>query len=335
MAANDGTYRIFGSENSPFSVKVRSYFRYKELPHEWIVRSESNMAEYQKYAKLPLIPLVVTPDDQAIQDSTPIIEKLEAAHPAPSIHPDETLSAFASALLEEFGDEWGNKWMLHYRWAREADQVAASQRLLAEMMPSKSDAEREGMARSLSKRMQGRVWFVGSNEKTAAQIEDTWVQGIDLLEAHLKERPYVFGGRPAFADFGLWGQYYNASLDPTPGAILRDRAPATMRWVERMLEPKAEGGFEAWESLEPTLTPYLTAMCGELFLPWSEANAQGLAAEVEEYEVELAGRVWTQKPVKYQARSLAQIRKRYAAIGGDAATDAYLEATGCLRWLKE
>ena len=30
---------------------------------------------------------------------------------APSTHPDTALLQFVSVLLEEFGDEWGNKWM--------------------------------------------------------------------------------------------------------------------------------------------------------------------------------------------------------------------------------
>ena len=42
-------HRVFGAENSPFSVKVRSYFRYKGIPHEWIVRDTSSMEEYKKY----------------------------------------------------------------------------------------------------------------------------------------------------------------------------------------------------------------------------------------------------------------------------------------------
>ena len=74
-------YRIFGNELSPYSVKVRSYFRYKQLPHEWIVRNPTVEEEFSRYAKLPLIPLVVTPDGHGLQDSTPIIEHLEAAHP--------------------------------------------------------------------------------------------------------------------------------------------------------------------------------------------------------------------------------------------------------------
>ena len=87
-------YRIFGSELSPYSVKVRSYFRYKGIDHEWVPRNFSNMDEFQKYAKLPLIPLVITPDDVGLQDSTPIIEKLEAegipfAAPALTVHTAE------------------------------------------------------------------------------------------------------------------------------------------------------------------------------------------------------------------------------------------------------
>ena len=80
-------YHIHGIELSPYSVKVRSYFRYKKIPHRWIPRSLDADGEYQKYVKLPLVPLVVTPDNQGIQDSTPIIERGEALHPEPSIHP--------------------------------------------------------------------------------------------------------------------------------------------------------------------------------------------------------------------------------------------------------
>ena len=74
-------YRIFGAELSPFSVKIRSFFRYKQIPHRWIVRNSETMADYQKYAKIPIVPLVVTPDEQGIQDSTPIMEAMEELFP--------------------------------------------------------------------------------------------------------------------------------------------------------------------------------------------------------------------------------------------------------------
>ena len=70
-------YRIIGAEMSPYSVKVRSYFRYKAIPHQWVLRNAASQAEFEKYAKMPIIPLVVTPEGSGIQDSTPIIERLE------------------------------------------------------------------------------------------------------------------------------------------------------------------------------------------------------------------------------------------------------------------
>jgi glutathione S-transferase len=326
-------YRIFGMELSPYSVKVRSYFRYKDIAHEWIARGPTTQAEFEKYAKLPLVPVVATPEDEGLQDSTPILETMEQRFPEPSIHPPEEPSRFVSALLEEFGDEWGNKWMFHYRWARPADQDAAARRI-AEMMTGGAEGEAlESAARAVKERMVNRVWFVGSNEQTAPQIEQSFQDAFAQIEAHLASRAYLFGARPAFADFGLWGQLYNAWTDPTAGRMLRERAPATVAWIERMLEPRAEGEFEAWSSLEPTLMPLLTDQVGGLFLPWSDANARALAAGQEEFSVELASGTWTQKPQKYHARSLAKLRERYAAVDDVAALDPVLDAAGCRKWL--
>jgi glutathione S-transferase len=328
-----GVYRVYGAEVSPYSIKVRSYFRYKQIPYEWIVRDQSRMKEFQRYAKLPLIPLVVTPDDVGIQDSTPIIEALEAEFPEPTIHSPDPVIEFLSALIEEFGDEWGNKWMFHYRWAREVDQVSAATRIARSLMPELDDEKIVGVADSIRQRMLGRVGFVGSSEQTAPQIEDSFQEGIGQLEAHLATRPYLFGARPSFGDFGLWGQIYNAWTDPTAGALLNENTPHVVSWTKRMLEPSDEGGFEAWDTLSSTLTPFLSRQVGRLFLPWSDANAKAIAAGKEEFSIDLDGHSWTQKPQKYHARSLAALRARYQAVGGNAALDEILESTGCLDWL--
>ncbi|MGZ8255896.1 MAG: glutathione S-transferase family protein [Burkholderiaceae bacterium] len=327
-------HRIFGIELSPYSVKVRSYFRYKGIPHRWIIRSAETQAEYAKYAKLPIVPLVVTPAGEGIQDSTPILERFEREHPEPSIHPPDPVAAFVSALIEEFGDEWGNKWMFHYRWAREVDQLCSAGRIARAMMPAASEEQHAGMTAQIRDRMMNRVWFVGSSAQTAAQIEDSFRDAIALLDAHLASRPYLFGARPAFGDFGLWAQLYEAWTDPTPGALIEGRAPHVLDWIHRMLWPHAEGAFEPWSSLEPTLLPLLAQQVGRLFLPWTVANAAAITAGSEEFSVELAGKSWTQKPQKYHAKSLQALRARYAAAGSDRALDAVLERAGCLAGLR-
>ena len=80
-------YRLFGVELSPYSLKVRAYFRYKNMPHEWVARDSTTQEEFARYAKLPLVPLVITPDGQGMQDSTPIMEHFEELQPEPSIYP--------------------------------------------------------------------------------------------------------------------------------------------------------------------------------------------------------------------------------------------------------
>ena len=326
-------FRIYGAELSPYSVKVRSYFRYKDIPHEWIVRSADKMEEFQKYAKLPLIPAVATPEDEGLQDSTPIIETLEKRFPEPSIHPDDPALAFLSALLEEFGDEWGNKWMFHYRWARPADQDSAAGRLVRSMMPGMEDAQYDEAAAQIKERMVNRVWFVGSNEQTAPQIESSFAAFLSHLDLQLAERPYLFGGRPSFGDFGLWGQIYNAWTDPTCKDLIEAQTQHVTAWIQRMLEPKSEGVFETWSSLKSTLLPILSDYVGGMFLPWSDANAKALAAGQDEYSVEIRTGTWTQKPQKYHVRSLAALRKRYAEVDDASALDPILEQAGCRAWL--
>ena len=327
-------YRIIGAEMSPYSVKIRSYFRYKAIPHQWILRNAASQAEYEKYARMPIIPLVVTPEGKGIQDSTPIIDAMEKLYPEPSIHPDDTVAGFISTLIEEFGDEWGNKWMFHYRWARDVDQISAAGRIARMRGPKASEQEHEAFASKVRARMVDRVWFVGSNEVTTPQIEAGFLEMLMLLESHLANRPYLFGGRPAFGDFGLWGQIYQMWTDPTAGAIIGGGAPHVLDWVHRMLCPKAEGAFERWSTLRPTLMPILSKQIGARFMPWTCANEKALAESQEEFSVMLGGKIWTQKPQKYHARSLGMLRAGYAAVADKAALDPVLEAAGCLAGLR-
>src|SRR5258705_1217988 len=327
-------YRIFGAEMSPYSVKVRSYFRYKAIPYQWILRNADSQAEYEKHARMPIIPLVVTPEGRGIQDSTPIIDAIEKLYPEPSIHPDETVAGFISALIEEFGDEWGNKWMFHYRWARDVDQISSAGRIARMRGPKASEQEHEPFASKVRARIVDPVWFVGSNAGTAPQIETGFLDMLALLDNHLASWPYLFGARPAFGDFGLWGQIYQMWRDPTAGALIEGGAPRVLDWVHRMLWPKAEGAFEGWSAFKPTLMPTLSQQVGMKFMPWTCANEKALADAKEEFSVALGDKIWTQKPQKYHARSLGMLRARYAAVPDKAALDPVLESAGCLAGLR-
>ena len=323
-----GQYRIFGSEMSPYSVKVRSYFRFKGIAHQWIARGPANDAEFKAFARLPIVPMVVTPDDQGIQDSTPIIEAVDTLFPEPSIHPASPALNFLSALLEEFGDEWGNKLMFHHRWFAPVDQQASALTLAYLNLPNGAPEQIEGLASMILGRMSTRGHFVGSSPENAPLITAYYRELLDLLQAHLATRKYLFGARPSFGDFGLAAQLYEASVDPTCGAIMMGRAPDVLAWCHRMMEPRLDGEFETWASLQPTLAPII-AYVGRYFLPWTRANARALEAGDETFSVDLPGGAYVQPPQKYHARSLTALRARYEAVKSDPELAAILEAAGC------
>jgi hypothetical protein len=224
--------------------------------------------------------------------------------------------------------------MFHYRWTREVDQLCSAGRIARMRAPDASEAEHDAFASQVRARMVERVWFVGSNEATAPQIETGFRDMLELLDRHLTDRPYLFGGRPAYGDFGLWGQLYELWTDPTAGALIEGGAPHVLDWVHRMLWPRAEGAFESWPALEPTLLPILKSQVGEKFLPWTLANEKALAEGKEEFSVKLGDELWIQKPQKYHARSLAMLRAKYAAVPDKATLDAILERAGCRQGLR-
>eukprot|EP00750_Incisomonas_marina_P032138 INCI8906.1.p1 GENE.INCI8906.1~~INCI8906.1.p1 ORF type:complete len:345 (+),score=60.52 INCI8906.1:232-1266(+) len=307
------TFTLYGMDNSPYSVKVRSYLRYKKLRHEWVVKSFDVQEEFQKLAKLPIVPLIVDPSGRVMQDSTPIIEAIEKSYPTPSIFPEDGALNFVAQLLEEFADEWGNKWMFHYRWARPIDQDRVSVRLAVEMLDAESAADPADVAdfaATIKSRMSKRSSVVGSNPTTAPFIERNFRQALIQLEAHFSPstaagtqrvpnaarygRTYIFGSRPCIADFGLASQLYQCMIDPSAGALMQDLAPATCAWCLRVLSGASDGNtvanqpaaFESWKSLAPTLEPFLRCHV-RVFLDWSNANAVAIAAKAKELVVVL------------------------------------------------
>jgi glutathione S-transferase len=328
--------RLIGLEMSPYSLKVRSYLRYKKIPFEWIERSRNNEKLFQRHARVQLIPLVLFGDDDAMQDSTPILERLEAEHPEPSIHPPTPAARFVSVLLEEYGDEWCNKLMFQYRWGPKRDARSAAWRISGGMFPTfPGQLLRPLLVPFMIRRMVPRMAFAGANETNAPHLERSWFRTVGLLEAHLADRAYLFGGRPAFGDFGIWGNLNQAYSDPTCGEHLRASAPAVVRWIRRMGTPAVEGDFEPLEALLPTLGPLLQEQVAGRFLPWSIANARAFAAGERQTRLEFDGARYEQRTFKYHAWSLGQLLEKYGPVADDPTLADALAKTGCAALLAQ
>jgi len=52
------------------------------------------------------IPIVKTPENEYLQDTSNIIDTLELAHPSRSVYPTSSKQKLVALLLELYGDEW-------------------------------------------------------------------------------------------------------------------------------------------------------------------------------------------------------------------------------------
>jgi hypothetical protein len=79
--------------------------------------------------------------------------------------------------------------------------------------------------------------------------------------------------------------------------------------------------------------PLLKDEVAALFLPWTVANAAAVGRGDKSFEMTLGGASWSQEPQKYHARSLAEIRRKYAAAKAAPGLEAILKESGCLKHL--
>lgn len=329
-------FRLMGLEPSPYTMKVQSYLEYKGIPYEWVSRTMKAEPEFQKHAKVQLIPLLFFPSGETMQDSTPIIERLETENPDPSIHPEDPALWFLSCLFEEFGDEWCNKLMFFQRWFYEADAKATGRRLAKERLQGQwwGPLIQPIAARMLVKRMVPRLVYSGGNEVNIPQLQQSFVDLSQMLNEHFHRRLYLLGGRPCFGDFGLWCNYYQAWTDPTAKAYLEENTPALVAYIKRMLNPSNEGDFEALENLRPTLEPILNREIANRFLPWMLANQEAFKANEKETQLEMYGQPFRQKTFKYQSITLDELRTKYSSVENCEPLKALLGDTGCFEYFE-
>jgi glutathione S-transferase len=327
--------RIVGAPGSPYSRKLRAALRYRRVPHAWVQMGSREARELPR-PRVELLPQLVLPGArEALTDSSPLIRRLESMFSDRSIIPDDPVLAFLDALLEDYADEWLTKAMFHYRWAYAADAAQAAALLPRWRRIDEPEEAAIAAGKAFAERQIGRLGVVGSNATTAPVIEDSYVRVLWLLDARLREAPFVFGTRPAASDFGLYGQLTQlAGFDPTPRAIALERAPRVVAWVDLVedlggLEPRADG----WIARD-AITPALRALFGEVgrvYAPFLLANADALARRADAVECAIDGRRWVQKPFPYQGKCLAWLREGYSALapGDRAAVDSVLAGSGC------
>jgi len=298
-------YKLYGTEVSLYTGKARAYLRYKGIPFI------EELATFRNYRKVIVprtgvrfIPVIISPDDIAVQDTTDIIDFLEDRFPEAPVYPDTPLQKLVALLFEVYADEWLLLPAMHYRWFYKRDNLLFILKefggtwfpRLPTFLQIAAGAPGALVFGGSVKR------FIGVTEKNYKAVEEWYEEFLGQFNKHLKHHPFLLGTRPSIGDFGLMAPLYaHLYRDPYPGKLMKRIAPEVAGWVERMNAPEVCGGeFLPGDKVPETLFPILRRMFKEqapVLLDtikrverWIEANpGKGVPRFVGRHQTDIGG----------------------------------------------
>ena len=267
------SYQLIGFDMSYYSGKLRAYLRCKGI--EFTERAP-NIFETKSLVRRRIgyfmLPILITDEDETLQDTSFIIAELEKRHPTPAMIPDTPRQKLAALLFELFGDEAMLPPAMHYRWQVGDDNLVRfttqAGRGLLPWLPV-------FISRRIANRQAGDAMRahlphldIGADAQPAWTA---WTERLcDSFDAHFKQYPYLLGHAPSLGDFGLQGPFYaHLGADPWPKEHLMAPRKHFSAWVARVQTAAGpvSGDWLADDEVPSTLNP-LVKQIAEEFMPF-------------------------------------------------------------------
>ena len=235
---------LYAAPMSLWSGKARAYLRKQGISFNEVMPGHPCYKEkIIPHTKRGIVPVVQLPDDTVIQDTVDIIDYFEHSDQARfSVYPNTPKQRLVALTLDMFGSEGLLKVAMHYRWNFLEDNRAFIELEFGDhIAPGATPAVIQGVAHKVMAPMQAYLPLLGLNDNTIPAVEAQYLELLALLNTHFEQHPYLLGGLPSVADYGLFAPLYaHLSRDPHPSAIMKSKAQRVYRWIERMNAPDSD-----------------------------------------------------------------------------------------------
>lgn len=271
-----GPFQLYGQNLSYFTAKVRCALRAKGI---WFDEIRGDFQEIRRRTSVGFIPIVVTPEDETWQDSTDILDQLEARFPHPPLLPTSPRHRIVSLLVELYIDEFGLLPAMAWRWGTPA-RIESSSKYFTGIFGPKGSNFAEAMI--------GRAADVGVNSSTVRAIEAHTHDLLAALNVHFDTYPYLLGARISYADCALMGLVYGHLFnDHESRGVLLNTAPSVIGWIDRCNAPAVhrDGLWLADDAIPTSLIDVLRTMgtdsiplilaCARVAGTWTAAAPDG------------------------------------------------------------
>lgn len=315
-------YTIYGSPISLFTRKLEAAMQFYGASFRIERKTDANREEIEHRAGSHQIPVLRTPENWLITDTTPIMALLDARFVQRRLFPPGPLGVLTH-IVEEVLDEWMARTMVHYRWHYDENTRAVVSLLQGREVST--EAAREFPLAAWGLRA---CRATGTESETQQRAAETEYLGIlSALRTQLESTAFSLGNRPSAVDTIVIGSLRgHTDHDPLPDLSAFE---SVLAWDARVA---AYGGPTGDWAPFPAATPFaahVLELARERYRPFVLGNAQALRDGAKAFVVETYG-----EPVSYLCRPYPE-RSRQMIVARIAQQLDGEERGQVSEWLRE
>ena len=271
-------YIIYGQELSYFTRKLEAAFRFYGAPFEIQPKRGELATLIEQRSGTHQIPVLQTPENWMIGDTTPLIALMDSRYPQRRMFPPGALGVLVHVLEEHF-DEWIARTMVHYRWHYPKSAEFASTRM------AEGNAEIAARVRDWGPRACRATGTASEKQQRAAEAEyERILQAMDL---QLSETPYLLGHRPTALDcVVLGGLRAHTNMDPDPKAVTA-RYPRVIEWCEQRADTWNGDGALAPFPQSTAFARFLLSELTATYVPYVTANREAQRSGAKAFHINI------------------------------------------------
>ena len=272
-------YTIYGGPLSYFSRKLQAAMIFYGADFTFAEKRQNDSELIETRSGTHQVPVLHTPENWMIADTTPIMRMLDTRFPGREMFPPGPLGILTH-ILEEYFDEWIARTMVHYRWHYKESAEFAS------MAIALGDQRAAATVRGWGPRACRATGTESEIQQEQAELE--YIRIVEAMDEQLQESRYLLGDRPSAVDCivlgGLWAHTNN---DPTPKKMMANY-PRVTDWADSAADWDGSGELVPF----PESTTFANFILNEIrgtYLPFVMANCAAVKAGAKAFHANIYG----------------------------------------------
>lgn len=295
--ASPDCYVVYGWQRSYFTHKLIAALRFYGAEWRFEPKTQENSEELRLRSGTHQVPVLHTPENWMIGDTTPLLHLLDGRFPERRMFPVGPLGVLTQ-IIEEYFDEWIARTSVHWRWNYEENHALLSKDL------SRGDEELAREIITWGAKVCRATGVTSEVQKREAEAEYHRVMA--AAERQLGHTRYLLGDRPTAVDcIVLGGLRAHFLFDPVPDRALRGTYPAVVRWAEDGADRWDGSGALAEFPDSTEFARFVLAEMAETWAPFVQGNRRALAAGERAFVIPMYG-----EDVSYLARPYIEQSRR-------------------------